>query len=44
MWLSQALSLTAVELPAGAPPLLRRRRSPESPPADPPPPIGSWYG
>jgi hypothetical protein len=37
--LSQALSLTVVELPAGAPPLLRRRRSPESPPADPPPPI-----
>jgi hypothetical protein len=40
--LRQALSLTTVELPVGAPPLLRRRRSPESPPADPPPPIGSW--
>jgi hypothetical protein len=39
-WLSPGPSLTAVELPAGAPPLLRRRRSPESSPVDPPPPIG----
>jgi hypothetical protein len=41
-WLSPGQFLTAVELPAGAPPLLRRRRSPESSLADPPPPIGSW--
>jgi hypothetical protein len=39
-WLSPGLSLTAVELPVGAPPLLRRRRSPEPSPVDPPPPIG----
>jgi hypothetical protein len=39
-WLSPGPSLTAVELPAGVPPLFRRRRSPESSPVDPPPPIG----
>jgi hypothetical protein len=39
MWLSLSLSLTAVQFPAGAPPLLRRRRLPETPPADAPPPI-----
>jgi hypothetical protein len=38
--LSPGPSLTAVELPAGAPPLFRRLRSPESSPVDPPPPIG----
>jgi hypothetical protein len=37
--LSPCPSLTAVELPAGAPPLLRRHRSPESSLVDPPPPI-----
>jgi hypothetical protein len=39
-WLSPGPSLTAVELPAGAPSLSRRHRSPETPPVDPPPPIG----
>jgi hypothetical protein len=41
-WLSPAPSLTAVRVPAGAPPLLRRRRSPETPPAEPPLPISHW--
>jgi hypothetical protein len=38
--LSPSLSLTAVELPAGALPLFHRRRSPVSSPVDPQPPIG----
>jgi hypothetical protein len=38
--LSPGPSLTAVQFPAGAPPLLCCRCTPEPPPVDPPPPIG----